>query len=243
VVLTKPGDQGLRLTRPAAEHWQAALASVGGFQALDGDERGPDASDPRTTAAAIAAQIRSVAPQLQAAGARPAPPRGRQRARGWRRRRARRRRRRPRARARPVRAADSGARAGYESVSVLTKRGALAPLRIGFWRAPERGPDAADAYAPDVLLSAVEPTAAQLLELARLAKFGPGLAYSPSRNRQCHMYAVTERRGARSLALKRVFVRCAAPQCCRGRRWRRAGLGVCCAGPAGRPPHDAAPAA
>lgn len=205
VVLTKPGDQGLRLTRPAAEHWQAALASVGGFQALDGDERGPDASDPRTTAAAIAAQIRSVAPQLQAAGARPAPLYGRPVQARWRCRHVR-------ARARPVQAADPGARAGYESVSVLTKRGALAPLRIGFWRGAERGADAADAYAPDVLLSAVEPTAAQLLELARLAKFGPGLAYSPSRNRQCHMYAVTERRGARSLALKRVFVRCAAPR-------------------------------
>lgn len=95
-------------------------------------------------------------------------------------------------------------------MSVLTKRGALAPLRIGFWRTADAATDAADAYVPDPLLSAVEPTAAQLLELARLAKFGPGLAYSPSRNRQCHMYAVTERRGARSLALKRVFVRCAA---------------------------------
>ena len=99
-------------------------------------------------------------------------------------------------------------------MSVLTKRGALAPLRIGFWRSAAPAADAAAAdkaavYVPDPLLSAVEPTAAQLLELARLAKFGPGLAYSPSRNRQCHMYAVSERRGARSLALKRVFVRCA----------------------------------
>lgn len=71
MVLTKPGDQGLRLTRPAAEHWQAALASVGGFQAIESDERGPHVADPRTTAAAIAAQVRCVTPQLLAAGVRP----------------------------------------------------------------------------------------------------------------------------------------------------------------------------
>ena len=71
VVLTKPGDQGLRLMRPAADHWQAALASVGGFQAIESDERGPHVADPRTTAAAIAAQVRCVTPQLLAAGVRP----------------------------------------------------------------------------------------------------------------------------------------------------------------------------
>ena len=68
IVLTKPGDQGLRLTRPAAEQWQAALASVGSFQAVEASERAPNAADPRTTAAAIAAQVRGVAPQLLAAG-------------------------------------------------------------------------------------------------------------------------------------------------------------------------------
>ena len=69
IVLTKPGDQGLRLTRPAAEHWQAALASVGSFQAVEASEHAPNVADPRTTAAAIAAQVRGVAPQLLAAGA------------------------------------------------------------------------------------------------------------------------------------------------------------------------------
>ena len=36
------------------------------------------------------------------------------------------------------------------------------------------------------------------------------VAYASSRNRQWHIYTVMERKDARSLALKRVFVRCAA---------------------------------
>lgn len=59
----------------------------------------------------------------------------------------------------------------------------------------------------DPFLCAVEPAAAHLLELPKLAASGPGFQYAPSRNRQCHMYAVTQKRDARSLALKRVFVR------------------------------------
>jgi hypothetical protein len=101
--------------------------------------------------------------------------------------------------------------AGYDSVSVLSKHGGLAPLRIGFWR--QAAPGKPPAYMPDALLSAVEPLAAQLLELPRLYEFGEGLTYAPSRNRQCHMYAVTERKDARSLALKRVFVRCGLLDC------------------------------
>ena len=63
------------------------------------------------------------------------------------------------------------------------------------------------------LLSAVEPPTAALLELARLAPFGAGrISYAPSRNRQAHAYAVTERRDARSLPLKRVFIRGALRQ-------------------------------
>jgi acetyl-CoA carboxylase/biotin carboxylase 1 len=93
---------------------------------------------------------------------------------------------------------------------VLSKHGGLAPLRIGFWR--RAVPGQAPGYAPDPLLCAVEPPAARLLELPRLAAFGPGLTYAPSRNRQCHLYAVTQRRDARSLALKRVFVRGAVRQ-------------------------------
>lgn len=90
-------------------------------------------------------------------------------------------------------------------MSVLSKHGGLAPLRIGFWR--QKAPGKPPGYVPDALLCAVEPLAAQLLELSRLAAFGDGLTYAPSRNRQCHLYAVTQRRDPRSLALKRVFVR------------------------------------
>lgn len=121
--------------------------------------------------------------------------------------------------------------AGYEAVSVLVKpRGgsefgahssssysagrsaavAVAPLRVGLVR--PRG-DPAEPLTPDPLLSAVEPLTAALLELARLAPFGAGrISYAPSRNRQAHAYAVTERRDARSLPLKRVFIRGALRQ-------------------------------
>lgn len=98
---------------------------------------------------------------------------------------------------------------GYESVSVLSKHSGLAPLRIGFWR--QKAPGKPPGYIPDTLLCAVEPPAAQLLELSRLAAFGDGLTYAPSRNRQCHLYAVTQRSDSRSLALKRVFVRSVLP--------------------------------
>jgi Acetyl-CoA carboxylase, central region len=47
--------------------------------------------------------------------------------------------------------------------------------------------------------------APQLLELRRLPR--GKVSYSPSRNRQCHMYTVMERRDSRSLTLKRVFLR------------------------------------
>ena len=97
--------------------------------------------------------------------------------------------------------------AGYESISVLMKCGAPAPLRVGLWRLPGINGNASGHYVADPLLCAVEPLTAQLLELPRLANFGAGLSYAPSRNRQCHTYTVTERRDARSLALKRVFVR------------------------------------
>ena len=95
-------------------------------------------------------------------------------------------------------------------MSVLSKRGDVAPLRIGFWR-EGKGADAQ--YVPNVLLSTVEPIAADLLEVKRLASFGDRLTYAPSRNRQSHMYSITERRDARSLALRRVFLR--LPPCCR----------------------------
>ena len=87
---------------------------------------------------------------------------------------------------------------------------AVAPLRVGLVR--PRG-DPSEPLTPDPLLSAAEPPTAALLELARLAPFGAGrISYAPSRNRQAHAYAVTERRDARSLPLKRVFIRGALRQ-------------------------------
>ena len=82
----------------------------------------------------------------------------------------------------------------------MSRRGLLVPLRIGLRL--EGG-----SYIPDPLLTAVEPPAARMLELSKLSGFPGRILYHASRNRQCHTYAVTERRDARSLALKRVFSR------------------------------------
>ena len=89
---------------------------------------------------------------------------------------------------------------GYTSVSVLSRHGRLLPLRIGYWREGQ-------VYRPDPLLCAVEPPMANVLELKKLASYGHKVTYSASINRQCHTYAVTERRDARSHALHRVFTR------------------------------------
>ena len=83
---------------------------------------------------------------------------------------------------------------------MLSRRGKLIPMRVGFYR------DDQD-FVPDVLLSAVEPPAADILELKKLSAFSGKIVYHASRNRQCHTYALTERRDTRSLALKRVFSR------------------------------------
>ena len=57
-----------------------------------------------------------------------------------------------------------------------------------------------------------EPPTAALLDLGKLPGGSTGgAAYTPSRNRQTHMYAVLEKANARSMALKRVFLRCAVP--------------------------------
>ena len=66
-------------------------------------------------------------------------------------------------------------------------------------------------FGPDVLLAAVEPFGAQVLELQKLNGFRGRVGYSPTRNRQCHMYTITERPNARSAPLKRVFLRYALP--------------------------------
>ncbi|CAL8465869.1 g5405 [Coccomyxa elongata] len=165
VMLTKPGEAGLALSKGAEANRDAAAAAVAGFQEATTGESLISA-DPLATAAPVNAQLTSAQAELLDAG--------------------------------------------YESVSVLSKHGGLAPLRIGFWR--QKAPGKPPGYIPDALLCAVEPVAAQLLELSRLAAFGEGLTYAPSRNRQCHLYTVTQRRDSRSLALKRVFVRCLVRQ-------------------------------
>jgi len=93
---------------------------------------------------------------------------------------------------------------GYTSVSVLSRHGRLLPLRIGYWRDGE-------AFRPDPLLCAVEPPMANVLELKKLRSYGHKVTYSASINRQCHTYAVTEHRDARSHALHRVFTRSPPP--------------------------------
>ena len=62
-------------------------------------------------------------------------------------------------------------------------------------------------YSPDAMLGAVEPIGAQLLELQKLNGFQGQIRYAPTRNRQCHIYVITERLNARSAPLKRVFLR------------------------------------
>lgn len=92
-------------------------------------------------------------------------------------------------------------------MSVLSRRGRLLPVRVGFWRVE-------DQYEADVLLSAVEPASAHTLELTKLHGCAGKAVYHASRNRQCHTYALTERRDARSLALRRVFSRRVAMWLC-----------------------------
>ena len=62
-------------------------------------------------------------------------------------------------------------------------------------------------FVADPLLAAVEPHGAQVLELHKLEGFRGRIGYSPTRNRQFHMYTITERPDARSAPLKRVFLR------------------------------------
>eukprot|EP00884_Botryococcus_braunii_P014175 jgi/Botrbrau1/22759/Bobra.0132s0090.2 len=93
--------------------------------------------------------------------------------------------------------------AGYEYVSVLHKAGGLAPLRVGCRLVPDKE----EVYFPDILLSAVEPSTADLLELSRLSGFNGKLQYFPSRNRQYHTWMGYERKDPRSMPLKRAFVR------------------------------------
>lgn len=85
-------------------------------------------------------------------------------------------------------------------MSVLTSRGRLTPLRVGFTL-----DTATERYVLDPLLRAVEPPTAALLDLPKLSS--AAATYHPSRNRQTHLYVVNERANAQSIALKRLFLR------------------------------------
>jgi len=195
IVLTRGGDAALSIAPdavpglPAAREAAAVFgsspssaASAGGFCS------DPLAVDPRPAVAAITAAVRALNATISAAGYEAVSvlvkPRG---------------------------GSEFGGRGGLAASSRNRSAAvAVAPLRVGLVR--PRG-DPSEPLTPDPLLSAVEPPTAALLELARLAPFGAGrISYAPSRNRQAHAYAVTERRDARSLPLKRVFIRGALRQ-------------------------------
>ena len=93
-------------------------------------------------------------------------------------------------------------RAGFHAVSVLSKRGQLAPLRTVLYHSP-----ASDTFDLNPVLSLVEPPISTALELCKLVNFAKTAAYASSRNRQWHIYTVTERDKPHSPALKRVFLR------------------------------------
>eukprot|EP00879_Flechtneria_rotunda_P003437 GHRR01003666.1.p1 GENE.GHRR01003666.1~~GHRR01003666.1.p1 ORF type:complete len:1583 (+),score=615.48 GHRR01003666.1:404-5152(+) len=85
------------------------------------------------------------------------------------------------------------------TVSVLAAA-ALMPVRNGFvWDMEEQ------AYKFEPYLRQVEAPVARLLELDKLAS--QQAVYTPSRNRQWHMYHCTERKDQRSPALRRTFLR------------------------------------
>lgn len=91
--------------------------------------------------------------------------------------------------------------AGFTSVSVMSKRGKLAPLRTVLYFS-----EAVGTFVLEPVLGLVEPPTAGALELRRLSEF-PNATYSSSRNRQWHIYSVTERQKPHSAALRRVFLR------------------------------------
>ncbi|KIY92259.1 hypothetical protein MNEG_15704 [Monoraphidium neglectum] len=110
----------------------------------------------------------------------------------------------PQEKARRVAAAVADAKATLRrlqvaTVSVLAPGMSTMPLRSGFvWD------EAADCFKYDPFLRQVEGPVARLLELDKLSS--QQVAYTPSRNRQWHMYACSDRE-PRGPELKRLFLR------------------------------------
>ena len=108
---------------------------------------------------------------------------------------------------------------GFHAISVLAScQQQQSPLRVGFWRQhrssaappqPETDPSQSPSFKLDPLLCNVEPVTHDALELTRLRSFEGRLTYTASPQRQCHTWTVVERPNARSIPLKRVFLRCA----------------------------------
>jgi len=84
------------------------------------------------------------------------------------------------------------------TISVLAAA-ALMPVRNGFSWDP-----ASKSFQIDPALRQVEPPVARLLELDKLPS---NVSYSPSRNRQWHMYNCSERKDNRAPMLRRTFMR------------------------------------
>ncbi len=107
---------------------------------------------------------------------------------------------------------------GFHAISVLAScQQQQSPLRVGFWRQQSSSAAAAQpdtdlspsGFKLDPLLCNVEPVTHDALELTRLRSFEGRLTYTASPQRQCHTWTVMERPNARSIPLKRVFLRCA----------------------------------
>jgi acetyl-CoA carboxylase/biotin carboxylase 1 len=89
---------------------------------------------------------------------------------------------------------------GFSSVSLLSKRGNLSPLKTALYFSQTE-----NQFVLDPVLCRMEPPTARCLESEKLISF-PKASYSCSRNRQWHIYSACEGNG-RSIALKRVFAR------------------------------------
>lgn len=105
---------------------------------------------------------------------------------------------------------------GFYAISVLAScQQQQSPLRVGFWRQQSSSAAAAQpdtdlsqsGFKLDPLLCNVEPVTHDALELTRLRSFVGRLTYTASPQRQCHTWTVMERPNARSIPLKRVFLR------------------------------------
>lgn len=91
--------------------------------------------------------------------------------------------------------------AGFSTVSLMSRRGSLSPMRTVLQFSLKQ-----NQFVLDPVTSLMEPPTATSLELAKLSAFKKAV-YSCSRNRQWHIYSVDDERKISSSSLKRLFVR------------------------------------